>query len=161
MKRDKAPAHRSLVAVLERPGAPLPGLGDGDRVFALVVKSRSFPQGPALTGSATVVRGTPAQRLRRGVSLDAAEAIALRSFSPPLHCAVGWTDARLEAMVKTCAEIDAQDARRIEEALLDKARRVGPPAKRPAHSRPRTPGRRALGEGRAAVSGSRRGIGGR
>ena len=61
-----------------------------------------------------------------------------------LHASVAWTDARVEALVGSVRPIGAEDFARIERVVRERALAFGPPAKRPQHRRPRTPGRRAI-----------------
>ena len=65
---------------------------------------------------------------------------------------VGTYDAILDHIDAThVMRTGARVLERIEAALLTLAHRYGPAPKPPAHRRPRTPGRRALIAGRAAV----------
>ena len=151
-------ARQFLVAVLGRPGAALPpGPTAGDRLALLVIGSRSYPAGPAFVGTTQVTKlddGVP--RLRHRVNAPDGHAVPLRSFVPPLAASTGWTDARLSALAGTCVRLTERELARVEEALLERAHEFGPPPKRPQHTRPRTPGRRALIAGRAAATGSRK-----
>ena len=61
-----------------------------------------------------------------------------------LRVSAAWTDARVEALIGTVQPIAEDDLARIEQILAERALAFGPPAKRPAHRRPRTPGRRAI-----------------
>ena len=153
-----ARARQFLVAILGRPGAALPpGPVAGDRLALLVIRSRSCPTGPAFVGTTQVTKlddGVP--RLRHRVNAPEGHAVPLRSFAPPLGVSTAWTDARLTALAGTCVRLTERELARVEEALLERAHEFGPPPKRPQHTRPRTPGRRALIAGRAAATGSRK-----
>lgn len=70
--------------------------------------------------------------------------------SPTLRLRDSWTRARLSGLAGTLIPIGTRDADRIESAVLAQALSFGPVSARPARSRPRTPGRRALMEGRSA-----------
>jgi hypothetical protein len=140
----------AAVVDIEQTALP-PGPATGEPVFVVVRKSPAFPAGPAF------VRGvilTERRRLQRIIALPVDHPVPLRSFKPPLTIAFGWTEARLDGLVGTCVPMNERDAKRIEAAMLELAHRSGPVAKRPKHSTPRTPGRRALLAGRAAARGS-------
>ena len=61
-----------------------------------------------------------------------------------LHASVAWTDERLAALIGGILPLSTEDGGRIERVVRERALSFGPPAMRPPHRRPRTPGRRAL-----------------
>lgn len=83
-------------------------------------------------------------RLRPSVSAPVGAAPSFTAFSPRLRCSLGWTYAGLDDRTESFIPIEERDHARIADALLALALRFGPPARRPAHRRPRTPGRRPL-----------------
>jgi len=123
----------------------------GDRVALLSVHGPLFFSEAAFVGSADVLAddGT-ALKLRHRVLAPPGWTVALRTL-PSLRVSAGWTHVGLGALRGEVVRCTARDLGRIEAALLAVARAHGPRAKRPAHRRPRTPGRRALIAGRAAV----------
>lgn len=137
---------------------PLPrDLAPGDRVAVVGWPARGA--GPRLSRTATVRSAssdTGALALRRRVLAIAGHEIPLRSLGTRLAVARGWTRERRDELVGTLQAISDRDFALVEDALLDVARAYGPKATRPAHRRPRTPGRRALSAGRASVTGTRR-----
>jgi hypothetical protein len=88
--------------------------------------------------------------LRHRVVAPKGHAVPLDAL-PALRVSAGWTHARLGALRTAAVRCTERDFERVEGALLHAALRFGPGPKRPAHRRPRTPGRRALIAGRAAV----------
>lgn len=143
---------RTWLAIVRDGAAAVPlEAAAGDNVLLLRPYARSFAVGPAFVGG---LRLTPRLTAKHTVTLPPAHPLPLRSFAPALTIALGWTDARLDDLVGSCVALGARDAARIEAEMLVLARRFGPPAARPAHRRPRTPGRRALIAGQAAARGS-------
>lgn len=117
----------------------------------LSVRGPLFLSDAAFVGTADVIGNDGAVlRLRHRVLTPPAYPVPLRTL-PSLRVSAGWTHARLGVLRGGMVRCTARDAGRIEAALLAVARAHGPRARRPAHHRPRTPGRRALMAGRAAV----------
>lgn len=125
----------------------------GDRVDVLVTRGPSFVAAARLAGSAEVVdaRGESLRIRHRFVAPNGHEPAL--GAAKPLGVVVGWTHQRLGVLVGGLVPLTSDDHERIEDALRRAALDFGPEPKRPRHRRPRTPGRRALGEGRAAVRG--------
>ena len=123
----------------------------GDRVGILEVRGPLFAADAAFVATADVLSDEGARlRLRHRV-LAPAQHRVMPGDLPSLRVAAGWTNARLGTLRGTVVRCTSRDLERIEAALLALAHRYGPAPKRPAHRRPRTPGRRALIAGRAAV----------
>lgn len=150
--------HADASAVL-RAGArqlELPsGLADrpqrGDRVGFLAVRGPLFVAGAAFVGTADVLSDEGSRLLlRHRVLAPVPHQIALSQL-PSLRVSAGWTHGALGGLRGSLVPCTRRDLERVEAALLALAKEYGPPAKRPAHRRPRTPGRRALIAGRAAV----------
>ena len=97
-------------------------------------------------------------RLRRRVVAIAGHEISITALDAGVAATRGWTSQQRPELLHVLRLIDERDFQRIEQALLEVAHRYGPAPKRPQHSRPRTPGRRALIADRASVTGTRRGI---
>lgn len=149
---DRAPAStRSSRSVELR---PIPDeLALRDRVALICWPDRGVDREPVLAGTATVTRiffETGVVRLRHRVSPVRGHGIPVASLGPRLAAARGWTIARRPDLLDAPRLIGERDFDVIEGALLATARAFGPPARRPAHARPRTPGRRALTVGRMA-----------
>jgi hypothetical protein len=122
----------------------------GDRVALLSVRGPLFVTDAAFVGTVDVLADDGAAlKLRHRVLAPLAKEVALRTL-PSLRVSAGWTHAKLGALRGEVVLCTVRDAERIEAALLAVARAYGPRVKRPAHRQPRTPGRRALGAGRAA-----------
>lgn len=83
-------------------------------------------------------------RLRHSVDAPAGTTLPYTWFSPALGCAMSWTDERLDDLIESFVPIDEKNYVRIEDALRSLALQHGPRPSRPAHRRPRTPGRRKL-----------------
>lgn len=123
----------------------------GDRLALLSVHGPLFVSAAAFVGTADVLADEGVTlRLRHRVLAPLGNAVALRTL-PSLRVSAGWTHPALGALRGEVVRCTARDLERIEAALLAVARAHGPRAKRPAHRSPRTPGRRALIAGRAAV----------
>jgi hypothetical protein len=123
----------------------------GDRVALLSVRGPLFVTDAAFVGTADVLADDGAAlKLRHRVLAPPANTVALRTL-PSLRVSAGWTHAKLGALRGGVVPCSVRDLERIEAALLLVARAYGTRAKRPAHRQPRTPGRRALSAGRAAV----------
>lgn len=123
----------------------------GDRVGILAVHGPLFVAGAAFVGTAEVIGDDGSRlRLRHRVLAPAPHRVAPRDL-PSLRVSAGWTNALLGSLRGTVVRCSDRDLERVEAALLTLAHRYGPAPKRPAHRRPRTPGRRALIAGRAAV----------
>jgi hypothetical protein len=88
--------------------------------------------------------------LRHRVIAPAGHAVPLDTL-PALRVSAGWTHARLGALRTSAVRCTERDFARVEGALLQAALRFGPGPKRPAHRRPRSPGRRALIAARVAA----------
>ena len=131
------------VALPEGAMSPSPG----DRVAVVTLPA------VALVGVATVARIRPEGRtlhLRDRSRAPAGHAVDLLALRPRPSFAVPWTRERLADLAGTYVPIGERDASRITDALRARALEFGPPAKRPAHAKARSPGRRALIQGRAA-----------
>jgi len=141
--------------------APVPEeLAARDRIAIIVWPDRGPIHWPILAATASVTaidHSARRLRLRRRVTSLVGHEISVTSVGTPLAATRGWTNTRRSELVSILRLMDERDFQRIEESLLEVAHRFGPPPKRPQHSQPRTPGRRALIAGRASVSGSRRG----
>ena len=70
---------------------------------------------------------------------------------PVLVRRVGWTDDRLRALAGSLAPIPMREFTSVDGVLHETALAFGPPPKRKAHARPRTPGRRRLATARIAA----------
>ncbi|MEX2046402.1 MAG: hypothetical protein WEE03_04515 [Chloroflexota bacterium] len=162
-----APAHRTYVAILGHDAAasfrraaggqlpldPATALrpAPGDRVAVLSVRGPLFFSEAAFVATATVVGDDgSALRLRRRVLVPERHPVALHSL-PSLRVSAGWTHGALGGLRGAAVACTPRDLERIEAAVLAAAHAHGPRPKRPQHRRPRTPGRRALMAGRAAV----------
>lgn len=125
---------------------PLPG--PGDRVAVLTLPNAVF------VGLATAGRlrpsGRAVLRLHERIRAPLGHEVDPFTLRPRPACTARWTRERLSDMTGTFTAIAHRDGLRIESAILAQALAHGPTPKRPAHDRPRTPGRRALMEGRAA-----------
>lgn len=145
----KAAVRAELREVALEPGTPPSGIpSPGDHVAIL-----ALPDAVLLaTAIAGRVRpgGRPMLRLRDRVRVPEGHALDLFAMRPRPACSAGWTRAGLRTMAGWCVGISALDADRIAAAVRARALAFGPPPTRPAHAKPRTPGRRALLEGRAA-----------
>lgn len=138
---------RDLHLALPEAHGPVPG----DRVAILATAGPSFVSSAEFIATAQVRTVTGGDlSLRHRVLAPTAHRVALSAL-PTLRVAAGWTHERLGALRGSAVRCTAGDFERVDVALLQAARRFGPAAKRPAHRRPRTPGRRALLAGRAAV----------
>lgn len=149
---DRAPASTRSIRSVEL--HPIPDeLALRDRVALICWPDRRVDHEPVLAGTATVTKilsGTGVVRLRHRVSPVPGHGIPVASLGPRLAAARGWTIARRADLLAAPRLIGERDFALIEGALLVTARAFGPSAKRPAHARPRTPGRRALMVGRMA-----------
>ncbi len=128
-----------------------------DRIAIVSWPARGVDRRPILAGTASVTklsRETRMLRLRHRVSPVADHPIAVTSLGSRLAVSRGWTAERRSELIGAARLITESDFALIEGALLDTAYAFGPPPRRPAHRRPRTPGRRALIAGRASVRGS-------
>jgi hypothetical protein len=122
----------------------------GDRVDVLVTKGPRFVTEARFAGSAEIVRDLDeVLRIRHRFVAPAGHEPGLTSVGL-LRIAVSWTHQVLGGLVGAFLPMTEADHGRIEKALRDAALAFGPAPSRPAHRRPRTPGRRALIEGRAA-----------
>lgn len=128
----------------ERSEIPSPG----DRVAILALPDLVL-LGTAIAGRARP-DGRPVLRLRDRIRAPEGHAVDPFAMRPRPACSAGWTRAGLRTMVGRYLGISALDADRIGSAVRARALAFGPPPTRPAHAKPRTPGRRALVEGRAA-----------
>lgn len=135
--RAKARALELASDTADRPEA-------GDRVGILAVRGPRFAAEAAFVGTADVLSDEGSRlRLRHRVLAPAPHRVASRDL-PSLRVSAGWTNALLGSLRGTFVRCTGRDLERVEEALLTLAHRYGPAPKRPAHRRPRTPGRRAL-----------------
>jgi hypothetical protein len=122
----------------------------GERVSVLFTKGPRFVTEARFAGSAEIVRDLgEVLKIRHLFVAPAGHEPELTSLGL-LHVAVGWTHQDLGGLVGAFLPMTQADSERIESALREVALAFGPPPSRPAHRRPRTPGRRALIEGRAA-----------
>lgn len=123
----------------------------GDRLAILAVRAPLFVASAAFVGTADVL-GDEISRLRLRHRVLAPEPHQIRlSQLPSLRVSAGWTHRSLGELRGRVVLCGSRDFERVETALLTLAHRYGPAPKRPAHRRPRTPGRRALIAGRAAA----------
>lgn len=132
---------------------PIPHeLEKGDHV-AMVCWPSARDRMPTLAATVAVTklsRETATLRLRHRVSTIAGHEVTIAALGARLAIARGWTPERRDELLGCLRLISDTDFELIEDALLTVALRHGPPARRPTHSRPRTPGRRALIAGHAA-----------
>lgn len=137
---------------------PVPDeLAPHDRVAIVSWPDRGVDRRSVLAGTATVTklsRETRVLRLRHRVAPVPGHEISVTSLGPRLAAARGWSVQRRLDVLGVLRLISERDFALIEEALLETAHAFGPSPKRPAHRRPRTPGRRALIAGEASVTGS-------
>ena len=123
----------------------------GDRVALVAARGPSFVSTAEFIATAEVRSADLGDlTLRHRVVAPTGHAVPLEAL-PALRVSAGWTHARLGAMRTSAVRCTERDFERVEGALLQAALRFGPGPKRPAHRRPRTPGRRALIAGRAAA----------
>lgn len=142
--RAKARELELASGVADRPQA-------GDRVGILAVRGPLFAAEAAFVGTAAVLGDDGSRlRLRHRVLAPAPHRVAPRDL-PSLRVSAGWTNALLGSLRGSVVRCSSRDLERVEAALLTLAHRYGPAPKRPAHRRPRTPGRRVLIAGRAAA----------
>lgn len=124
-------------------GRPAPG----DRIAVLRTHRPAYVQSAVLIGTADVRRDLgDALEVRHRVVAPTGHEPTLTVLG--LHVATSWTHERLGGLLGSAIPLDVADHDRIERALLDEAHAFGPAPSRPAHRRPRTPGRRALLVGR-------------
>jgi hypothetical protein len=129
-------------------GAARPG--PGDRLTVLVTKGPRFVTEARFAGSAVVVKDQgETLRIRHRFVAPAGHEPALTTLGL-LRVAVSWTHQVLGGLVGAFLPMTQADHEQVEWALREAALAFGPAPSRPAHRRPRTPGRRALIEGRAA-----------
>jgi hypothetical protein len=123
----------------------------GDRIGLIAARGPSFVATAEFIATAEVLSADLGElTLRHRVVAPTGHAVSLAAL-PALRVAAGWTHARLGALRADVIRCSPRDFERIEDALHQEALRFGPGPKRPLHRRPRTPGRRALIAGRAAV----------
>jgi len=136
---------------------PLPDeLALRDRAAVITWPDRGVDRRPTLAGTATVTklsRDAHQLRLRHRVSPVEGHELSVTSLGTRFVAARGWSAQRRAEVLGSPRLISERDFALIEDALLAVAHEFGPPPKRPAHRRPRTPGRRALIAGRASVTG--------
>lgn len=131
---------------------PLAPSGDrrpapGDRIAVLRTHRPAYVASAVLIGTADVRRDLgDALELRHRVVAPTAHEPSLAALR--LRVAAGWTHARLGELLGLAIPLEDEDHERAERALLEEAHAFGPAPSRPAHRRPRTPGRRALLVGR-------------
>ena len=119
----------------------------GDRIAVLRTHRPAYVASAALIGTADVRRDL-------GDSLEVRHRVVAPTAHEPslvglrLRVATSWTHARLGELLGHAIPLEDKDHERAELALLDEAHAFGPAPSRPAHRRPRTPGRRALLVGR-------------
>lgn len=122
----------------------------GDRVFVVVTKGPRFMTEARFAGSAEILRDLgEVLKIRHRFVAPAGHEPVLTSLGL-LRVAVSWTHQALGGLIGAFLPMTPADQERIESALRDVALTFGPPPSRPAHRRPRTPGLRALIEGRSA-----------
>ncbi|MEK6206636.1 MAG: hypothetical protein AABM32_03250 [Chloroflexota bacterium] len=122
----------------------------GDRVDVLATKGPRFVTEAHFAGNAEVAKSEgDVLTIRHRFVAPSGHEPTLTSLGL-LRVAVGWTHEILGGQVGAFLPMTQTDHERIEGALRDAALAFGPPPSRSAHRRPRTPGRRALIEGRAA-----------
>jgi hypothetical protein len=134
---------------------PIPDeLASRDRMAIVSWPERGIDRRPVLLATATVTklaRDAHLLRLRHRVSAVPGHEIAVASLGTRLAAARGWSAQRRSDLLGAPRLISGTDFKLIDDALLAVAHEFGPPPKRPAHRRPRTPGRRALHATRAGV----------
>lgn len=122
----------------------------GERISVLVTKGPRFVTEARFAGSAEIVRDLGGVlKIRHRFIAPAGHEPTLTSLGL-LRVAVGWTHQTLGGLIGAFLPMTPADQGRIETALRDVTLTFGPPPSRPAHRPPRTPGRRALIEGRSA-----------
>lgn len=132
---------------------PIPHELEKDDYVAMVAWPNSHGLPPLLAATVAVSklsRETATLRLRHRVSAIAGHEVTVAELGARLAVARGWTRERRADLIGRLRMITNTDFELIENALLSVALHYGPPAQRPAHRRPRTPGRRVLIAGRAA-----------
>ena len=132
-----------------------------DRIAIVGWPAHGPSRGPVLAATLSVSAIDIAGRrlrLRRRVVAIAGHEIGIAALDAGVAATRSWTSQQRPQLMHMLRLIDERDFQRIEEALLEVAHRHGPAPKRPQHSQPRTPGRRALIAGRTSVSGTRRGV---
>ena len=143
--RDLARAGWRALRVIEVPVS----LVSGDRVMVVRVR-RTVPVANALVLGTADIRGIddgPVLRLRHRVVAPTGHEPLIAAV-PQLVARLGWTDARIRGLIGTIEILPAADFDRVEAVLHERALAFGPPPKRDAHRRPRTPGRRPLATSR-------------
>ena len=144
LRRDRVRGLRVTVADEQPPSS-------GDRIAIVATRGPSFVSTAEFIATAEVRSAHLGElTLRHRVVAPTGHTVPLRAL-PALRVTAGWTHAGLGAMRTSAVRCARRDFERVEAALLRAALRFGPGPKRPAHRRPRTPGRRALIAGRAAV----------
>lgn len=136
---------------------PLPHeVEQGDHVALVYWPVKGTPSLAATVAVSKVSQGTNTLRLRHRVAAVDGHVVSVVSLGARLAIARGWTSDRRDDLIGGLRMIANADCELIERALLAVALRHGPPARRPAHRTPRTPGRRALIAARAANPRGRR-----
>ena len=132
----------------------------GDRIGMICWPARP-DRAPFLAATVSVSklsRETGSLRLRHRVASIDGHEVTLTSLGARLGAARGWSAQRRDELLDLLHLVPERDVDLIEATLLNAAHRFGPPARRPTHAQPRTPGRRALLAGRASVAGSHHGV---
>ncbi len=133
----------------DAPSDPRPS--PGDRILIVSARGPSFVRTAEFVATAQVrAQEHDGLALRHRVLAPVGHAVPLGAL-PSLRFSAGWTHERLGGLRGSAIGCSSRDFERAEAALLAVALEFGPRAKRPEHRRPRTPGRRALLAGRAAV----------
>lgn len=131
---------------------PIPDeLAVRDRMAIVTWPEIGIDRRPMLAGTVTVTKLLPEAhevRLRHRVSPVPGHVITVASLGTRLAVARGWRIERRAELLEAPRLIAERDFELIENALLDTAHAFGPRSKRPTHTRPRTPGRRARWSGR-------------
>jgi hypothetical protein len=135
--------------------SPVPDeLASRDRIAIVSWRARGQPMLAATASVWRLSRETRTLRLRHRVSSVPGHEIAVAALGSRLAFARGWTAERRTELIAEMCLIGEHDFALIEETLLAAAHAFGPPPKRPAHRRPRAPGRRAMLAGRASARGA-------
>ena len=123
----------------------------GDPIAVLAANGPLFVRDSVFVALAEVCgEDGPGLAIRKRVLAPAGHEVRIDEL-PSLRVTAGWTHGALGGLSGTAVGCTGRDMERIAAALLDRARAFGPAPRRPAHRRPRTPGRRHLLAGRAAV----------
>ncbi len=122
--------------------APRPA--SGDRIAVLRTHRLAYVSNARFIGTADVRDGHGGElEIRHRFVAPGGHEVAPAAL-PHLAVTRAWTDDRLGALMSRVLPIGDADYESIEAALRRVALSFGPAPSRPAHRRPRTPGRRRL-----------------